>query len=413
MSWAMRLVEKKKPTMTASMLICFETWSSFWGFLIFFFLAKKKKKHYRLFFLQDAVETLRPLQFILKSLQETYHDSERNFVLGNESLVAHRKWASSSDLVTDQEKNNITLTPVSQIRIMKSAKREQNSTPDNPSDANLVYNGSTPTTTTTTTPPERLTVSRYDRSILSPISDVDAPGSSPRKRVSHHDDLQSSLRRRSYRRAIASDDSRDQNLLERDRNSTERQPTPTKTSDARRRSRPEAPLIISSVDGESPVDGDVISHGDNAHKRLSRTLPDTRRYSNEGRRPSPGNKSSVITDQSRSSSPDRQSSPRATSPKPSPFASSNALRRSSGEKEAYSSSSSPRSSPRSSRTSSSSAKFLSPGHVARSPSRTSSSSSGSDESWHSVASSFEGGGRRRVRKMPRTPSPENRGIGTE
>lgn len=364
---------------------------------------------------QDAVETLRPMQFILKSLQETYHDSERNFVLGNESLVAHRKWASSSDLVTDQEKNNITLTPVSQIRIMKSPKREQNSTPDNPSDANLVYNGSTPTTTTTTptTPPERLTVSRYDRSILSPISDVDAPGSSPRKRVSYHDDLQSSLRRRSYRRAIASDDSRDQNSLERDRNSSERQPTPTKTSDARRRSPSEAPLIISSVDGESTVDSDVISQRDKTHKRLSRTLPDTRRYSNEGRRPSPGNKSSVITDQSRSSSPDRQSPPRATSPKPSPFASSNALRRSSGEKEAYSSSSSPRSSPRSSRTSSSSAKFLNPGHVARSPSRTSSSSSGSDESWHSVASSFEGGGRRRVRKMPRTPSPDHRSIGTD
>ena len=388
------------------------------------------------FFFKDAVESLRPLQFILKSLQEIYHDSERNFVLGNESLVAHRKWASSSDLVTDQEKNNITLTPVSQIRIMKSPKRTPNSKIDSSSEANLVYNGSTSTPTV----PERLTVSRYDKSILSPISDVDPPGSSPRKRVSYHDDLQSSLRRRSYRRAIASDDSSDQSTLERDRSSSDRQPMPTKTSDSRRRSRSEGPLIISSVDGGSPADARVIYQGnlsvtDSANQKQFRAVPgSSQRHGNEGnssRRSSPGSKSSVITDQSRTSSPDRTTSPpRPSSPKPSPLATADSLRRSSGEKEAYSSSSSPRSSPRSSRTSSSSTKFLNPGHVARSPSRTSSSSSGSEESWHSVASSVEGGGggrvgeggggggvgrggaggRRRVRKMPRTPSPEDRRL---
>lgn len=323
--------------------------------------------------------------------------------------MAHRKWASSSDLVTDQDKNNITLTPVSQIRIIKSPRKAQNTSDDSSLDRNLVYNGSTPTST----PPERLTVSRYDKSILSPISDVDPPGSSPRKRVSYNDDLQSSLRRRSYRRAIGSGDTSDQSTIERDRSSSEKRSIAAKTPDSRR-SRSEGPLIISSVDGGSPSDSGVIYQGDSSNKRLSRTLPDTRqRHSHEGRRPSPGNKSSVITDQSRTSSPDRRSPSRASSPKPSPHGTSDSLRRSSGEKEAYSSSSSPRSSPRSSHTSGSSTKFLNPGHVARSPSRTSSSSSGSDESWHSVASSVEGGYRRRVRKMPRTPTSEDTTIGSE
>ena len=293
---------------------------------------------------------------------------------------------------------------------MKSPRKTQNTSDDSSLDRNLVYNGSTPTST----PPERLTVSRYDKSILSPISDVDPPGSSPRKRVPYNDDLQSSLRRRSYRRAINSDDTSDQSTIERDRSSSEKRSTTAKSSDSRRRSRSEGPLIISSVDGGSPSDSRVIYQGDSSNKRLSRTLPDTRqRYSPEGRRPSPGNKSSVITDQSRTSSPDRRSPSRASSPKPSPHGTGDSLRRSSGEKEAYSSSSSPRSSPRSSHTSGSSTKFLNPGHVARSSSRTSSSSSGSDESWHSVASSVEGGCRRRVRKMPRTPTSEDTTIGSE
>ena len=293
---------------------------------------------------------------------------------------------------------------------MKSPRKAHNTSDDSSLDRNLVYNGSTPTST----PPERLTVSRYDKSILSPISDVDPPGSSPRKRVPYNDDLQSSLRRRSYRRAINSDDTSDQSTIERDRSSSEKRSTTAKSSDSRRRSRSEGPLIISSVDGGSPSDSRVIYKGDSSNKRLSRTLPDTRqRYIQEGRRPSPGNKSSVITDQSRTSSPDRRSPSRAPSPKPSPHGTSDSLRRSSGEKEAYSSSSSPRSSPRSSHTSGSSTKFLNPGHVARSPSRTSSSSSGSDESWHSVASSVEGGCRRRVRKMPRTPNSEDTTLGSE
>lgn len=252
--------------------------------------------------------------------------------------MAHRKWASSSDLVTDQDKNNITLTPVSQIRIIKSPRKAQNTSDDSSLDRNLVYNGSTPTST----PPERLTVSRYDKSILSPISDVDPPGSSPRKRVSYNDDLQSSLRRRSYRRAIGSGDTSGQSTIERDRSSSEKRSIAAKTPDSRR-SRSEGPLIISSVDGGSPSDSGVIYQGDSSNKRLSRTLPDTRqRHSHEGRRPSPGNKSSVITDQSRTSSPDRRSPSRASSPKPSPHGTSDSLRRSSGEKEAYSSSSSPR-----------------------------------------------------------------------
>ena len=367
------------------------------------------------FLLQDAVESLRPLQFILKSLQEIYHNSERNFVLGNESLAAHRKWASSSDLVTDQDKNNITLTPVSQIRIMKSPKRTSNASIESSPEANLVYNGSSPSKT----PPERLTVSRYDKSILSPISDVDPPGSSPRKRVTYRDDLQSSLRRRSYRRAVSSDDhdSSDQSTIERNRSSSEKRSTMPKNPESRRRTRTEGPLIISSLDGGGPVDTQVIHPGESANQKQTRTVADSRqRYNNEGnisRRSLPGNKSSVITDNSRSSSLDRMTPPpRPTAPKPSPPPTTDSLRRSSGEKEAHSSSSSPRSSPRSSRTSGSSTKFLNPGNVARSPSRISSSSSGSDESWHSVASSVEGGaGRRRARKMPRPPSPDDSGTG--
>ena len=334
--------------------------------------------------------------------------------------MAHRKWASSSDLVTDQEKNNITLTPVSQIRIMKSPKRTPNASTDSSQEGNVVYKGRTPTATL----PERLTASRYDKATLSPISDVDPPGSSPRKRMSYYDDLQSSLRRRSYRRAIAPDDNSDQSSLERDRRSSEMPSLPPKTSDSRRRSRSEGPLIVSSMDGGSPSETRVIYQGDvsksssssqatdGTNKKQSRAVPDSRQRSsnasNSSRRSPPGDKSSVTTDQSRTSCLDRTSPPIPTSPKPSPFATADSLRRSSGEKEAYSSSSSPRSSPRSSR--GSSTRFLNPGHVARSPSRTSSSSSGSEESWHSVASSVEGGGgggggRRRVRKMPRTPSP--------
>lgn len=348
------------------------------------------------------METLRPLQFILKSLQEIYHDSERKFALGNESLLAHRKWASSSDLVSDQDKNNITLTPVSQIRIMKSPnKRKTKPSNDTPSETNLVYNGNTPSTV-----PEQLMVSRYDKSILSPISDIDPPDS-PRKRVTYQDDLQSSLRRRSYRRAIASEDAGNvlPGAVERDRSSSERRPM-TKKSDSRHRSRSEGPLIISSVDGENAGEARVIYQGeisnstlsaresDSARQKQLRTVAESRHQSLP-RRSLPANNSSVITDRSRTSSPERTSPPRPTTPKPPP---------------PLASVDSPRSS---SRSSSSSTKFLNPatGHVVRSPSRTSSSSSGSEESWHSVASSFEGG-KRRVRKMPRTPSPVDRILGS-
>ena len=355
---------------------------------------------------QDAVETLRPLKFILKSLQEIYHDSERKFALGNESLLAHRKWASSSDLVSDQDKNNITLTPVSQIRIMKSPnKRKTKPSSESSPETNRVNNGSTPSTAT-----EQLMVPRYDKSALSPISDTD-PSDSPRKRVTYEDDLQSSLRRRSYRRAIASEDSGNvlPGAVDRDRTSLERRPA-TKKSDSRRVSRSEGPLIISSVDGENAGDARVIYQGemsnstssyresDSPRQKQLRTVAESRHQSLP-RRSLPANKSPVITDRSRTSSPETTSPPRPTTPKPPP---------------PLSSVDSPRPSPRPSpRSSSSSTKFLNPatGHVIRSPSRTSSSSSGSEESWHSVASSFEGG-KRRIRKMPRTPSPVDRILGS-
>ncbi|KAL9987866.1 hypothetical protein ACROYT_G002239 [Oculina patagonica] len=274
---------------------------------------------------QDAVETLRPLQFILKSLQEIYHDSERKFALGNESLLAHRKWASSSDLVSDQDKNNITLTPVSQIRIMKSPnKRKQKPSKDTSPETNLVYNGSTPSTT-----PEQSTVSRYDKSILSPISDIDPPDS-PRKRVSYEDDLQSSLRRRSYRRAIASEAPANvlPGAVERDRSSSEKRRPTSRNSDSRRRSRSEGPLIISSVDGESPGEARVIYEGeisnstsrlresDSANQKHLRTVAESRK--SLPRRSPPANNSPVITDRSRTSSPERTSPPRPTAPKPPP-----------------------------------------------------------------------------------------------
>lgn len=350
---------------------------------------------------QDAVETLRPLKFILKSLQEIYHDSERKFALGNESLLAHRKWASSSDLVSDQDKNNITLTPVSQIRIMKSPnKRKTKPSNDSSPETNRVNNGSTPSTAT-----EQLMVPRYDKSALSPISDTD-PSDSPRKRVTYEDDLQSSFRRRSYRRAIASEDSGNvlPGAVDRDRSSLERRPA-TKQSDSRRVSRSEGPLIISSVDGENAGDARVIYQGemsnstsslresDSSRQKQLRTVAESR-HQCLPRRSLPAHTSPVITDRSRTSSPETTSPPRPTTPKPPPPLSSV-------------------DSPRSSRSSSSSTKFLNPatGHVIRSPSRTSSSSSGSEESWHSVASSFEGG-KRRMRKMPRTPSPVDRIIGS-
>ncbi|XP_074622615.1 disabled homolog 2-interacting protein-like isoform X2 [Acropora palmata] len=346
---------------------------------------------------QDGVEALRPLQFTLKSLQETYLDSERNFVIGNESLVAHRKWASSSDLVTDQDKNNITLTPVSQIRIMKSPKRAQHPSDDSLSEANLSSNSRSPTAKKA----ELSGVSRYDKSILSPISDVDPPNSSLRKT-----DLQSSLRRRSYRRAI---DESGSGSIDSGKDSVERGSITKKTVDSPRRTRNEGSLRVSSVDGGTPSGTRGIYRGDTGSKRTSRTLPVTRRRDNKEEINTPlDTKSLVITDQSRTSSLERQ-----CTPKPHPLATSDCLRRSTGEKEAYSLPSSPRSSRRSSRQSNNSAKFLTPDHVARTPSQISSSSSASDESWHSVASSLDGGGRRRVRKIPRSPSPEDSGVGTD
>ncbi|KAK2559166.1 Disabled-like protein 2-interacting protein [Acropora cervicornis] len=321
-----------------------------------------------------------------QSLQETYLDSERNFVIGNESLVAHRKWASSSDLVTDQDKNNITLTPVSQIRIMKSPKRAQHPSDDSLSEANLSSNSRSPTAKKA----EQSGVSRYDKSILSPISDVDPPNSSLRKT-----DLQSSLRRRSYRRAI---DESGSGSIDSGKDSVERGSITKKTVDSPRRTRNEGSLRVSSVDGGTPSGTRGIYRGDTGSKRTSRTLPVTRRRDNKEEINTPlDTKSLVITDQSRTSSLERQ-----CTPKPHPLATSDCLRRSTGEKEAYSLPSSPRSSRRSSRQSNNSAKFLTPDHVARTPSQISSSSSASDESWHSVASSLDGGGRRRVRKIPRT-----------
>ncbi|XP_022786888.1 disabled homolog 2-interacting protein-like isoform X2 [Stylophora pistillata] len=361
---------------------------------------------------QDALETLRPLQFILKSLQETYHDSERKFALGNESLVAHRKWASSSDLVSDQDKNNITLTPVSQIRIMKSPNKRTQSPPiTSSSESNLVDTGST-----TAAIPEHLTISRYDESILSPISDIDPPNLSPRLRATYDDNLQSSLRRRSYRRAIASDEvsTAIPGAIERERSSSERRSL-TRNLDSHRRSQSESPHVISSMDGGSPNEARVIYQGELSNSRSSlkskeganhrhyRAVHDSRqRNGKEGslkRRSLPPGNSPVITDRSRTSSPEHPAPPRPTAPKPKSVES-------------------PRSSPHPNNNDSS--RFLNPtvGRVARSPSGTSSSSSGSEESWHSVGSSVEGVGgggglsRRRARKMPRTPSPEDTSRGS-
>nr|XP_058946947.1 ras GTPase-activating protein nGAP-like isoform X5 [Pocillopora verrucosa] len=369
---------------------------------------------------QDALETLRPLQFILKSLQEIYHDSERKFAVGNESLVAHRKWASSSDLVSDQDKNNITLTPVSQIRIMKSPnKRTQNPPIRTSSESNLVFNGGTAATT-----PEHLMTSRYDESILSPISDIDPPSLSPRLRANYDDDLQSSFRRRSYRRAIASDEVSKAipGAIERERSSSERRSL-TRNSDSHRRSQSESPHVISSVDSGSPTEARVIYKGELSNSRSSlkskesanhrhyRAVYDSRQRDGKDGclkrrslpRGVPPGSSPIITDRSRTSSPEPPPPPRPTAPKP--------LLSSASVDPSHSS-------PRLNNHDSS--RFLNPavGRVARSPSGTSSSSSGSEESWHSVGSSVEGGGgggglaRRRARKMPRTPSPEDRRRGS-
>ena len=280
---------------------------------------------------------------------------------------------------------------------MKSPKRAQNPSDDGSSEANLSSNSKSPSTKTA----EHSRVSRYDKSIQSPISDVDPPTSSPRK-----NDLQSSLRRRSYRRAI---DENSSGSIDSGKDSFENGSVTKKTVDSPRRARNEGSLRVSSVDGGTPSGIRGIYRGDTGSKKTSRTLPVTRRRDNKEEINTPlDTKSPVITDQSRTSTLERQSTP-----KPHPLATSDCLRRSTGEKEAYSSPSSPRSSRRSSRQSnnSASAKFLTPDHVARTPSQTSSSSSASEESWHSVASSLDG--RRRVRKIPRSPSPEDSGVGTE
>lgn len=72
---------------------------------------------------------VKPLQFILKSLQEVYHGSERRFV---EEQFAPRRWASSSDLISDQEKerSSISLSTMSDTGDLRPSYSHAAQTPD-------------------------------------------------------------------------------------------------------------------------------------------------------------------------------------------------------------------------------------------------------------------------------------------
>ncbi|KAK3730027.1 hypothetical protein QZH41_009531, partial [Actinostola sp. cb2023] len=72
---------------------------------------------------QDSKDNLGRLQFVLDSLDEAYKEFEDISTSENHSTPP-RKWASSSDLINDQKKDNITLTPVQAHR---TTKRKQDS----------------------------------------------------------------------------------------------------------------------------------------------------------------------------------------------------------------------------------------------------------------------------------------------
>lgn len=354
------------------------------------------------------MEKLRPLQFILKSLQETYLDSDKYFFEERKETQTHRKWASSSDLISDGQKNNITLTPVSQIRITKQSPDQTTPEPlivprrKHSTSSDTTGRASVRSTNRHLLNPERLKT--YDsKHSGSPVTDIDeAARASKSSRFTYGNDLNSTLRRRSYRRAVATEALVD----ERNRSSSEKESS-VQNGEVRRRSLSEGPLVMKP---SSTRDNHVRQHllsssfsnlGTGKDKERERGNQTMRRFDSqfgsEGNlsiRSSGRNSPSSITDSLRRSSPNR-----------STLAIVDSLRgeESVDDLDTCSTKSSPTSSRKQIKTPQ---KFLPVKHVSRTPSGTSSSSSESGESWRSVEN-FALHKINRVRKIPRPPTPEN------
>lgn len=155
---------------------------------------------------KDLQDQLRPLQFVLKSLQESYNDTDRS--TDNTDSVPPKKWASSSDLISDQTKENITLTPVNQMK--PTNEQEGHLTTSRPGSAN--ENKVSPRRTPRMLPtPQHLIVSPEEIIVSSPYDLEKRRYSSPNTRSSYEDDLSSTassvqLRRHSYLNAIGTDE---------------------------------------------------------------------------------------------------------------------------------------------------------------------------------------------------------------
>ena len=250
--------------------------------------------------------------------------------------------------------------------------------------------------------PERLKT--YDsKHSGSPVTDIDeAARASKSSRFTYGNDLNSTLRRRSYRRAVATEALAD----ERNRSSPEKESS-VQNGEVRRRSLSEGPLVMKP---SSTRDNHVRQHllsssfsnlGTGKDKERERGNQTMRRFDSqfgsEGNlsiRSSGRNSPSSITDSLRRSSPNR-----------STLAIVDSLRgeESVDDLDTCSTKSSPMSSRKQIKTPQ---KFLPVKHVSRTPSGTSSSSSESGESWRSVEN-FALHKINRVRKIPRPPTPEN------
>ncbi|XP_032231621.2 ras GTPase-activating protein nGAP isoform X3 [Nematostella vectensis] len=71
---------------------------------------------------KESLDKLSELNSILNSLEGSYATADHS--IPNTAASPSRKWASSSDLISDQEKEKVTLTPVTPMKLSKSQTKE-------------------------------------------------------------------------------------------------------------------------------------------------------------------------------------------------------------------------------------------------------------------------------------------------
>ena len=231
----------------------------------------------------------------------------------------------------------------------------------------------------------------------SPITDIDQAIRSSRV----PSEADNSLRRRSYRRAVAAE----QEPHEKSRNSFGRDSS-TRSHDLRRRSLSEGPLIIKPSSVRDSLLSSSSSSIGSDRGGDSRRMDSHAWFGSEGNLSmrTSGGRTNSLTDQSRNSTP--RSSTRSGS-RACALALLDSLK---GEESVDDDTCSVQSEPYAPRARHYRSRLLpTPAHVTRTPSG-SSSSSESGDSWRSAASQPVSGISRQ-RKIPRTPSPESVRIG--